>query len=169
MIRAFQGVLPRVAGTAFIADSAEVTGDVVIGDESSVWFHSVVRGDIHYIRLGSRTNIQDLCVVHVRKRDHPVMMGDDITVGHGAIIHGCTIGDRVLIGMGAIILDGVVIGEDSIIGAGSLVTPGTSVPPASLVLGSPAEIRRQVTEEERGWIRRSARNYVEYARQYRTG
>ncbi|HYK88016.1 MAG TPA: gamma carbonic anhydrase family protein [Acidobacteriota bacterium] len=167
MIRAFQGILPQVSEACFIAESAEVIGDVVIGSESSVWFHSVVRGDIHQIRIGCRTNIQDLSILHVRKNEFPVFLGDDITIGHRAIIHGCTIRDRVMVGMGAIILDGVVIGENSVIGAGALLTPGTAVPPGSLVLGSPAKVARQVTKAEIDWVCRSAQNYVEYARRYR--
>ncbi len=169
MIRAFRGSQPRIAETAFVADSAEVIGDVVIGEESSIWFHCVIRGDVNFVRIGSRTNIQDLCVLHVRSDDRPVIMGDDITVGHRAIIHGCTVRDRVLIGMGATILDGVTIGEDSIVGAGALLTPGTIIPPGSFVIGIPAEVKRGVTQEELAWVRRSALNYVGYARMYKSG
>jgi carbonic anhydrase/acetyltransferase-like protein (isoleucine patch superfamily) len=169
MIKAFGGVTPRISETAFVADSADVIGDVVLGEESSVWFHSVIRGDLNQIRIGNRTNIQDLCLLHVLKNGGPVIMGDDVTVGHRAIIHACTIKNRVLVGMGAVILDGVSVGEDSVIGAGALLTPGTVIPPASLVLGSPARVRRPTTQEELDLIRRSARNYVEYARMYKAG
>lgn len=169
MIRAFQGIVPRIAATAFVADTAEVIGDVTIGEESSVWFHSVIRGDIHHIRIGARTNIQDLCVLHVRKDTNPVIVGDDVTVGHRVIVHGCTIGNRVLIGMGAIILDGVMVGEDTVIGAGALVTPGTVIPPRSFVLGAPAKVKRSATEEEIHRVLESARNYVGYARIYLPG
>ena len=168
MIRTFQGIKPTIAETAFIEDTALVIGDVVIGADSSVWFNAVVRGDVHSIRIGSRTNIQDLSVVHVTHGTHPTVLGDDVTVGHHVVLHGCTIKDRVLIGMGAIIMDGAVIGEDCVVGAGALVTERTIVPPKSLLLGAPAKVKRPVTAAELAWIRESANNYVEYARQYRT-
>ncbi|MBI4401097.1 MAG: gamma carbonic anhydrase family protein [Nitrospirae bacterium] len=167
MIRTFQGIKPTIAASAFIEETAVVIGDVVIGKESSVWFNSVVRGDVHFIRIGSRTNIQDLCVLHVTHDTYPTVLGDDVTVGHHVVLHGCTIKDRVLIGMGAIIMDGAVIGEDSVVGAGALVTERTIVPPKSLILGSPAKVRRPVKKEELDWIKASAQNYVEYARHYR--
>jgi len=166
MIRTFQGVKPRVAGSAFIEETAAVIGDVVIGEDSSVWFHAVVRGDVHYIRIGNRTNIQDLSLLHVTHDTHPLVIGNNVTVGHHVVLHGCTVQDRVLIGMGAIIMDGAVIGEDCVIGAGALVTERTIVPPKSLILGSPAKVKRLVTDEELAWIRESAQNYVRYARQY---
>jgi carbonic anhydrase/acetyltransferase-like protein (isoleucine patch superfamily) len=166
MIRPFQGITPTVPKTVFVEETALVIGDVVIGEESSVWFHAVIRGDVHYIRIGRRTNIQDLCICHVTHDTHPLILGDDVTVGHHVVLHGCTIQDRVLIGMGAIIMDGAVIGEDCIVGAGALVTEGMVVPPKSLVFGSPAKVRRLVTEQELAWIRESARNYVGYAGQY---
>ena len=166
MIRSFQGIKPTVPKSVFIEETAVVIGDVVIGEESSLWFHSVVRGDVHYIRIGSRTNVQDLCMLHVTHDTHPLILGDDVTVGHHVVLHGCTIKDRVLIGMGAIIMDGAVIGEDSVVGAGALITEGTVVPPKSLIFGSPARVKRPVTEQELAWIRESAENYVKYARQY---
>lgn len=166
MIRAFQGIKPTIPKSCFIEETAVVLGDVVIGEESSLWFHSVVRGDVHYIRIGSRTNIQDLCMLHVTHDTYPLIIGDDVTVGHHVVLHGCTVKDRVLIGMGAIIMDGAVIGEDSVVGAGALVTEGTVVPPKSLIFGSPAKVTRPVTENELAWIRESAENYVKYARQY---
>lgn len=166
MIRTFQGVKPNIPRSAFVDETAVVIGDVVLGEEASVWFKSVVRGDVHYIRIGHRTNIQDLCVLHVTHDSHPLVIGDDVTVGHHVVLHGCTIRDRVLVGMGAIIMDGAVIGEDSIVGAGALVTEDTTVPPKSLILGSPAKVKRPVTEKELAWIHESAQNYVNYARQY---
>lgn len=166
MIRTFQGIKPTIAASAFIEETAVVIGDVVIGEESSVWFHAVVRGDVHSIRIGRRTNIQDLSVVHVTHDTHPTVLGDDVTVGHHVVLHGCTIKDRVLIGMGALIMDGAVIGEDCVVGAGALVTERTIVPPKSLILGAPAKVKRPVTEAELAWIRESAQNYVKYARQY---
>jgi carbonic anhydrase/acetyltransferase-like protein (isoleucine patch superfamily) len=166
MIRTFQGTKPTIAQSAYIEHTAVVIGDVVIGEDSSVWFNAVVRGDVHYIRIGNRTNVQDLCMLHVTHDMHPLIIGDDVTIGHHVVLHGCTVKDRVLIGMGAIIMDGAVIGEDCVVGAGALVTEGAIVPPKSLILGSPAKVKRPVTEEELAWIRESAQNYIEYARQY---
>jgi gamma-carbonic anhydrase len=168
MLRAFQGILPKVEKNAFVEETAVVVGDVVIGAESSVWFLSVVRADVNFVKIGSRTNIQDLCVLHVTHDTHPLNIGDEVTVGHHVVLHGCTIKDRVLVGMGAILMDGVVIGEECIIGAGALITEGTVIPPRSLVLGSPARIKRPVTEEERAWIKQSAANYVRYAAEHRS-
>ncbi|MGH7205365.1 MAG: gamma carbonic anhydrase family protein [Nitrospiraceae bacterium] len=168
MIRTFQGIKPTIPKSAFIEETAVVIGDVVIGEESSVWFHAVVRGDVHYIRIGHRTNVQDLCVLHVTHDTAPLVIGDDVTIGHHVVLHGCTIKDRVLIGMGTIIMDGAVIGEDSVVGAGALVTEGTIVPSKSLILGFPAQVKRPVNEQELAWIRESALNYITYARQYMT-
>ncbi len=166
MIRAFQGIKPTIPKSCFIEETAVVIGDVAMGEECSVWFHAVIRGDVNYIRIGHRTNVQDLCMLHVTHDTAPLVIGDDVTIGHHVVLHGCTIKDRVLVGMGAIIMDGAVIGEDSVVGAGALVTEGTVVPPKSLILGSPAKIKRPVTEQELAWIRESAQNYVRYARQY---
>lgn len=166
MIRTFKGITPTIPSSCFIEDTGIVIGDVVVGEDCSVWFHAVIRGDVNYIRIGSRTNVQDLCMLHVTHDTHPLVIGSDVTVGHSVVLHGCTINDRVLIGMGAIIMDGAVIGEDSVVGAGSLVTEGTIVQPRSLILGSPAKVKRPVTEDELAWIRESAANYLEYARQY---
>ena len=166
MLRAFRGIMPTIATSAFIDETAAVVGDVVIGSESSVWFNTVIRGDVHYVRIGHRTNIQDLCLLHVTHDTYPLIIGDDITVGHHVVLHGCTIKDRVLIGMGAVIMDGAIIEEDCVVGAGSLITERTHVPPKSLVLGSPAKMKRTLTDAEFAWIKESAQNYVRYARQY---
>ena len=166
MIRIFQGIKPTIAKSAFIEETAVVIGDVVIGEDCSVWFNSVIRGDVNYIRLGDRTNVQDLCVLHVTHDTAPLVIGNDVTIGHNVVLHGCTIKDRVLIGMGAIIMDGAVIGEDCVVGAGALVTEGTVVPPKSLILGSPAKVKRPVTDQELAWIKESAQNYITYSRQY---
>jgi carbonic anhydrase/acetyltransferase-like protein (isoleucine patch superfamily) len=166
MIRTFQGMKPTIPASCFIEETGIVIGDVVLGEQCSVWFHAVIRGDVHYIRIGDRTNVQDLCMLHVTHDTHPLIIGNEVTIGHGVILHGCTIKDRVLIGMGAIIMDGAVIGEDSVVGAGALVTEQTIVPPHSLVLGSPAKVKRSVTAEELAWIKESAENYVKYASQY---
>ena len=169
MIRTFQGISPSIHHSAFIEETAVVIGDVIVGEESSIWFNAVVRGDVNHIRIGRRTNIQDLSFIHVTHDTHPTVLGDDVTVGHHVVLHGCTIKDRVLVGMGAILMDGVVIGEDSIVGASSLVTERTVVPPRSLLVGSPARVKRPVTEAELSWIKESARNYIRYARQYLVG
>jgi carbonic anhydrase/acetyltransferase-like protein (isoleucine patch superfamily) len=166
MIRTFQGIRPTIAPTVFLDDTAVIIGDVVVGEDSSIWFHAVVRGDVHYIRIGARTNIQDLSMLHVTHDTHPLVVGDDVTVGHHVVLHGCTISNRVLVGMGAIIMDGAVIGEDCVVGAGTLVTEGTIVPPKSLILGSPGKVKRAVTDQELAWIRESADNYVTYSRRY---
>lgn len=166
MIRTFHGITPTIPTSCFIEDTGVVIGDVVMGEQCSVWFHAVIRGDVHSIRLGNRTNVQDLCMLHVTHDTHPLIIGNDVTIGHSVVLHGCTIKDRVLIGMGAIIMDGAVIGEDSVVGADALVTEGTIVPPKSLILGSPAKVKRPVTEKELAWIKESSDNYVKYASQY---
>lgn len=166
MIRTFQGIRPTVPTSCFIEETAVVIGDVVLGESCSAWFHAVIRGDVNYIRIGNRTNVQDLCMLHVTHDTHPLVIGNDVTIGHHVVLHGCTIKDRVLIGMGAIVMDGAVIGEDCVVGAGALVTERTIVPPKSLILGSPAKVKRPVTDQELAWIRESADNYVRYSRQY---
>ena len=166
MIRTFQGIKPTVPKSCFIETTAVVIGDVIMGENCSVWFNAVIRGDVNYIRIGERTNVQDLCMLHVSHDTHSLIIGNDVTIGHNVVLHGCTIHDRVLVGMGAIIMDGAVIGEDSVVGAGALIVEGTVVPPKSLILGSPAKVKRPVTDEEMAWIKESAENYVKYARQY---
>jgi carbonic anhydrase/acetyltransferase-like protein (isoleucine patch superfamily) len=167
MVRTYKGLVPTVAPSAYVDASAQVIGDVHIGQESSVWMNAVVRGDVNHIRIGARTNIQDGVVVHVmRDPSHPTILGDDITVGHGAIVHGCTIGNACLIGMGAILLNGVQVGEGSIVAAGTLLPEGAVVPPRSLVMGSPGKVRRSITDEEFEFILQSAQNYVAYRLDY---
>ena len=166
MIRTFQGIKPTIPDSCFIEDTAVVIGDVVMGETCSVWFNAVIRGDVHYIRIGNRTNVQDLCMLHVTHDTHPLIIGNEVTIGHSVVLHGCTIKDRVLVGMGAVVMDGAEIGEDSVVGAGALVVEGTIVPPKSLILGSPAKVKRVVTEQELAWVKESAENYVKYARQY---
>ena len=160
MILSFKDQAPEIHSSAWVAESAQVIGDVVIGDVSSVWFNAVVRGDVHYIRIGKRTNIQDGCVLHVARRTLPLMIGDEVTVGHNVTLHACTIGNRCLIGMGSVVMDGAEVGEDSIVAAGSLVTPGTKIPPGSMVMGSPGRVKRPLTDEEIRGIRQSAAHYV---------
>ncbi len=162
----YDGKTPDFDSTVFVAPGAFVIGDVTIGKESSVWFNVVIRGDIHYVRIGKRTNIQDNSVIHVTSHTGPVNIGDEVTIGHGAILHGCTIEDRCLIGMGAIILDGAVIEKNCIVAAGALVPPGKRFRSGSLVLGSPATVSRMLTEEELNFLILSANHYVETSSQY---
>ncbi len=166
MIRTFQGIKPTVPRSCFIEATGVVIGDVVMGEDCSVWFNAVIRGDVNSIRIGDRTNVQDLCMLHVTHDTHPLVIGNDVTIGHHVVLHGCTIHDRVLVGMSAIIMDGAVIGEDSVVGAGALVVEGTIVPPKSVILGSPAKVKRPISEKELVWVKESAENYVRYARQY---
>ncbi len=165
----YEGRAPRVAATAFLADGSVVTGDVEIGEHSSLWFGTVVRGDVNHVRIGARTNIKYHCVVHVTTRTHPTVIGDDVTVGHRAVLHGCTVHDRCLVGIGAIVLDGAVVGPDAMVGAGALVPPGMVVPPGKLVLGAPAKVKRDLTADEIAFLRTSAANYAGYAARYRGG
>ncbi len=165
----YDGKAPRLAASAFLAEGSVVVGDVEIGEASSLWFGTIVRGDVNHVRIGARTNVQDLTVVHVTSRTHPTVIGDDVTVGHRAVLHGCTIHDRCLVGIGAIVLDGAVVGPDAMIGAGALVPPGMVVPPGALVLGAPAKVKRQLTADEVAFLRTSAANYAGYAARYRGG
>jgi carbonic anhydrase/acetyltransferase-like protein (isoleucine patch superfamily) len=166
-LRSFEGKSPEIPDSAFVEHSAQVVGDVVLGESASVWFNSVVRGDVNAIRIGARTNIQDLCMVHVTSKKFSTHIGDDVTVGHHVVLHGCTVGNRVLVGMGAILMDGVEVGDDCIIGAGALLTPGTKISPGQLVVGSPAKAKRPITDEERAFLPQSAANYVALAQRHR--
>jgi carbonic anhydrase/acetyltransferase-like protein (isoleucine patch superfamily) len=168
MIRAYRGIVPTIDPSVYIDPGAQVIGDVVIGPRSSVWCNTVIRGDVNIIRIGARTNIQDLSILHVTRRTASLVIGDEVTVGHGVILHGCTIKDRCLIGMGAIVMDGAVVGEESIIGAGALVTEGTVVPPRTLAVGAPAKVRRPLRPEEIAFLAQSAAQYVRDAEDYRT-
>ena len=148
MIKNFQNLRPKIHETAFVAENAIVIGDVEIGEQSSVWFGSILRGDVNYIRIGKRTNIQDGSIIHVSRKTHPTIVEDQVTLGHRVTLHGCHIETGCLIGIGAIILDGVSVGRDSLIAAGSLVTPNTQISPRSLVMGIPARIKRELTDDE---------------------
>jgi carbonic anhydrase/acetyltransferase-like protein (isoleucine patch superfamily) len=167
-IRAFGGVSPRIDPSVFLATGCVVVGDVELGVGASIWFGAVVRGDVNSVHIGARTNIQDQAVVHVTGGSHPTWIGEDVTVGHQAVLHGCTVKDRCLIGIGAIVLDGAVVGEEAIVGAGALVPPGMVVPPRSLVMGSPARVKRTLTDVDVEGLRSSARRYVDCAARYRT-
>jgi carbonic anhydrase/acetyltransferase-like protein (isoleucine patch superfamily) len=166
MLRSYRGVRPRVHESAYVDDSAQVIGDVEIGAEASIWMNAVVRGDVHWIRIGARTNVQDGTVVHVMHRTHPTTIGSDVTIGHAAVIHGCTLADRVLVGMGAILLNGVRVGDDSIVAAGTLLAEGTVVPPRSLVMGSPGKVKRQLVDGEVASILQYSERYVSYRLDY---
>ena len=166
MILSYRGITPQIADGVFLAPTATVIGDVRVGAESGLWFGVVVRGDVNQIRIGCRTNLQDGTIVHVTSRTHPTVIGDGVTVGHGAKLHGCTIGNGCLIGIGAIVLDGAVIGEESMVAAGSLVVPGMIVPPRSLVVGSPGKVRRSLSDAERAHVGMLAERYVGYRLDY---
>ncbi len=169
MILRYKNILPTIDESVFIEDSARIIGDVHIGEYSSVWFNSVVRGDVNYIRIGKRTNVQDNCTLHVTKDIYPLLLDDDITIGHNVVLHGCRIKSRCLIGMGAILLDDVEVGEDCIIGAGSIVTEGTKAPSGTLLFGTPARVKRDLRTDELERIKRSANNYIGYAKDYIEG
>ena len=168
MLRPYRTVMPAVHPSAFVDASAQVIGDVTIGPESSIWMNAVVRGDVHFIRIGARSNIQDLTLVHVMRDLRPTVIGDEVTVGHSAVVHGATIEDRCLIGMGAILLNGCVIGTGSIVAAGALVPEGMIVPPGSMVIGMPAKVKRPLTAEEDASIKWYADNYVRYRLDFQT-
>jgi carbonic anhydrase/acetyltransferase-like protein (isoleucine patch superfamily) len=167
LIRSYRSRWPQIAPSAYIDAAATVIGDVTIGEYASVWPGVVIRGDVHWIHIGARTNIQDGSVLHVMKDEFPLALGDAVTVGHGVILHGCTIESRVLIGMGAILLNNVRVGTGSIIAAGTLVPEGTVVAPGSLVMGHPGKLRRALTSQELESIDGYAARYVEYAETYR--
>lgn len=165
MMIPLNGTFPQTSDSAFVAPNCTLIGDVSVGPWSSVWYGAVARADMAAIIIGARSNVQDNCVLHT-DNDRPCIIGDDVTIGHSAIIHGCTIENKCLIGMGAIILNGAVIGEGSLVGAGALVTQGTKIPPNSLVIGSPARVKRQLTPQEAESIGYSAREYVSLAAQH---
>jgi len=166
LIAAFQGRSPEIPSSAFIAPTATVVGDVVLGEESSVWYGTVIRGDVGAIRIGRRTNIQDGCILHLTRGGVPIQVGDEVTVGHRVILHGATVEDRCLVGMGSVLLDGCVIGEESLVGAGSVVLEGTRVPPRSFIAGVPARIKGPIPEEVHARLRESAEGYVRLAREH---
>ncbi|MBA3248204.1 MAG: gamma carbonic anhydrase family protein [Pyrinomonadaceae bacterium] len=168
MIRSFQGKHPQIAATAYVEESAQVIGDVVIGEESSVWFNVVVRGDVHYIRIGARTNVQDGTVIHVSNGTHATILEDEVTIGHNVTLHGCHVERGCLIGMGAIVMDGVRVGAQSLVAAGALLSPGTIIPPRSLVMGVPAKVKRPLTGEEIAGLDQFWKNYLEYTKQYKS-
>ena len=165
-IRPYKGHLPQIAATAYIDEAAVIIGDVVIGEDSSVWPCAVIRGDVHYIRIGARTNIQDGSVLHVMKNLYPLILGDAVTVGHSVTLHGCTIESRCLIGMGTVILNNAKIGAGSIVAAGTLIPEGMVVPPGSLVMGHPGKVRRATTPADIDSIDQYAARYIGYKNTY---
>lgn len=169
MLRSYKGRSPAVHPTAYVDESAQVIGDVAIGEASSVWMNVVIRGDVHRIRIGRRTNVQDGTIVHVMRGTHATAIGNDVTIGHGVIVHGCTLGDRILVGMGAILLNGVEVGEDSIVAAGTLLPENARIPPRSLVMGSPGKVRRALSDDDVASIRDYAERYVGYRLDYMDG
>lgn len=166
MLRSYRGITPGVHPTAYVDESAQIIGDVQIGAESSVWMNCVVRGDVNHIRIGRRSNLQDGTIVHVMRDTHATHLGDEVTVGHGAILHGCVIADRCLIGMGAVLLNGVTVASDSIVAAGTLVPEETRIPPRSLVMGRPGKVRRELSDQEVASILDYAGRYVGYRLHY---
>ncbi|HMK24367.1 MAG TPA: gamma carbonic anhydrase family protein [Terriglobales bacterium] len=166
MIRSYQGVSPRIPASAYVDESAQVIGDVQLGENASVWMNAVVRGDVNYIRIGANSNIQDCSVMHGMKNEWPVVVGDWVTVGHSVTLHGCVVEDRCLIGMGAVVLNGARIGAGSIIAAGTLIPEKMVVDPGSLVMGSPGKVRRKLNEQEQGAILQYAQRYLGYRESY---
>jgi carbonic anhydrase/acetyltransferase-like protein (isoleucine patch superfamily) len=173
MLYKFKEILPKITNSSWVAPSADVIGEVECGDDCSIWFGCVVRGDVNYIKIGNRVNIQDLSMIHVthyKKADksdgNPTIIGDDVTIGHRVMLHGCTIEDACLIGMSATILDGAVIGKESIVGAGALVTKNKRFPPRSLIMGTPAKVIRELEDSEVKELYASAARYVEFKKDY---
>lgn len=166
MIRSYKGVTPTVPSSCYVDESAQLIGDVVLGENASIWMNAVLRGDVHSIRIGANSNVQDCSVLHGMKDRYPAILGEWVTVGHSVTLHGCTIDDRCLIGMGAIILNNARIGEGCIIGAGTVIPENTVVPPRTLWLGVPGKQRKRLTDEDQEGILRYAKNYLEYKEQY---
>ncbi len=168
MIRPFGGIHPQIHESAYVDMSAQVIGDVHLGEQSSIWCNAVLRGDMFYIRIGNRTNIQDNCVVHTRTGSHPTILEDEVTVGHSVTLHGCYVERGALIGIGSIVLDDARVGAQSLVAAGSLISPGTIIPPRSLVMGIPARVKRPLMDEEVLGLDAFWKNYVEYVPKYKS-
>lgn len=165
----YQGITPRLHSSVFVADGARIVGDVELGKDCSVWFNAVIRGDVNSIRIGEKVNVQDLCMLHVTHKKYALTIGSEVTIGHNAIVHGCTIKNKVLIGMGATVLDAAVIGQNSFIAAGAVVREGMEIPEGVLVAGVPARIVRELNNTEIAQIEKSANNYMNYVRTYKEG
>ena len=167
MILPYNGIMPKIDESVFICEGAQIIGDVEIGKDSSIWFNTVIRGDVNYIRIGERTNVQDLSMLHVTYKKYPLIIGNDVTIGHSVSIHGCTIKDLVLVGIGAVLLDNCVINSNSFIAAGTLIKENFEVPEGVLMAGVPGRIVRDLTQKEIDKIIRSSRNYQMYVESYR--
>jgi carbonic anhydrase/acetyltransferase-like protein (isoleucine patch superfamily) len=166
MIRSYQGRLPQIPASCYVDISAQLIGDVTLGEHSSVWMNAVLRGDVHFIRVGANSNVQDCAVLHGQRNQYPVIVGDWVTIGHNATVHGCVVEDAVLVGIGSVILNGCRIGEGSIIAAGAVVPEGTTVPPRTLWAGVPAKLRRELSDKDRALILQYAQNYLDYTEIY---
>lgn len=172
MIRPFKGMKPKIAENAFIAETAVIIGDVTIGSEASIWYNVVARGDVNSITIGARSNVQDMTMLHVTHKKNaddpgaPLVIGDDVTIGHSVTLHGCTLENGCFIGMQAMVMDKAVVGEGALVGARALVTEGTIIPPHTLWVGAPARYKRDLTEDEIAWLKKSAGNYVRYSREF---
>ena len=166
MIRPFRGVLPQIPSSAYIDESAQVIGDVQIGEQSSVWCNAVLRGDMYYIRIGNRSNVQDNSVIHTRTGEYPTVLEDEVTVGHSVTLHGCYIERGALIGIGSIVLDDARVGAQSLVAAGSLISPGTVIPPRSLVMGAPGRVKRELSDDEVLGLNSFWQNYVKFTEAY---
>ena len=164
IVRSFGGATPRIAASAWLAPGAVVVGDVEIAEDASIWYAAVIRGDVQHIRIGARSNVQDGAVVHVSRDRFPTEIGAEVTIGHRAVVHGCTVEDGALIGIGAIVLDGAHVGEGALVGAGAVVTPGSKIPPGSVALGTPARVVRVLDDAERAAQRERTLSYVDTAR-----
>ncbi len=167
MIIPFEGKHPRIDPTAFVTDDCLIIGDVEIGVQANIWFGTIVRGDTNYIRIGSNCNIQDACVLHVAKDLHPLILEDEVVLGHRVVVHGCVVRKGALIGIGATVLNGAEIGEEAMVGAGSVVTPGTIIPPRSLAIGAPARVLRAVNDNDVAMVRGTVKEYLELKEIYR--
>ncbi len=165
-VASYQGIYPQMPTSVFLADGARVVGDVRLGENVTIWFNAVVRGDVHFIQIGDNTNVQDGAVIHCTFQKNPTIIGKNVSIAHLAILHGCVIEDDCLIGMGAVVMDKAVVGAGSLVAAGALVTPGTIIPPRSLVVGSPAKVARGVTPEEYAGFNATTQRYLEYAKGY---
>lgn len=166
LIKSFRGIEPKIHETVFLAENAVIIGNVEIGENSSVWYGSILRADVNSIRIGARTNIQDASVIHVTSKTHDTVLEDEVTLGHRVTLHGCYVETGSLIGIGAIVLDGARVGRNSLVAAGSLVTPNTRIPPRSLVMGSPARVKRELSEDEVKDLARFWQNYVQLSEHY---
>jgi gamma-carbonic anhydrase len=164
----YKGITPKIDPSVFIAEGVHIIGDVEIGKDSSIWYNTVIRGDVNYIRIGERTNIQDNTVVHVTNKKFPTHIGSNVTIGHSAVIHACTISDYCLIGMGAVILDDAKVGQYSLIAAGAVVTMGMVIPEGMMAAGVPAKVIRKLTDADINFLKQSAQNYIDYVATYRT-